>query len=86
MRIFITSSLQVIKSRMMRWTRHVERMGQMRSAYKIFGGKLKGKDYGKVRVEGRIILEWILNKYGGNAWTGFIWLRIGTCGGRLWTQ
>jgi hypothetical protein len=26
---------------------------------------------------GKIILEWILGKYGGKAWTGCIWLRIG---------
>jgi hypothetical protein len=29
-------------------------------------------------VDGRIILEWILRKYGGKLWTGCIWLRIGT--------
>jgi hypothetical protein len=28
----------------------------------------------------KIILEWILGKYCGNVWTGFIWLRIGTNG------
>jgi hypothetical protein len=33
-------------------------------------------------VAGRLKLEWILEKYGGKVWTGFIWLRIGT-GGRL---
>jgi hypothetical protein len=28
----------------------------------------------------RIILEWILVKYGGEVWVGFIWLRIRTSG------
>jgi hypothetical protein len=30
---------------------------------------------------GRIILKCILDKWDGEAWTGSIWLRIGTCGG-----
>jgi hypothetical protein len=33
------------------------------------------------RIDGRIILEWILGKEGGKLWTGFIWLRIGTTTG-----
>jgi len=33
----------------------------------------------------KIILEWILGKQGGTVWTGCIWLRMGTCGGILWT-
>jgi hypothetical protein len=31
-----------------------------------------------LRVDGRIILEWILKKLDGRLWNGFIWLRIGT--------
>jgi hypothetical protein len=27
-------------------------------------------------VGGRIILKWILRKWNGEAWTGFLWLRI----------
>ena len=30
-------------------------------------------------VDGRIILKWIVNNWDG-AWTGLIWLRIGTGG------
>jgi hypothetical protein len=36
------------------------------------------KDLG---VDGRIISEWILGKYGGKMWIGCIWLMIGTSGG-----
>jgi hypothetical protein len=34
-------------------------------------------------LDGRIILKWILKKWDGEAWTGLIWLRIGTGGGLL---
>ena len=36
-----------------------------------------------LNVERRIILKCIFQKLGGKAWTGLIWLRIGTGGGRL---
>jgi hypothetical protein len=34
-------------------------------------------------VDGRIILKWIFKKWNEGAWTGLIWLRIGTGGGLL---
>jgi hypothetical protein len=34
-------------------------------------------------TDGKIILQWILGKYGGKVWTGCIWLRLGTSGGFL---
>ena len=34
-------------------------------------------------VDGRIILQWILRKWNVEAWTGSIWLRIGTGDGHL---
>jgi hypothetical protein len=34
-------------------------------------------------VDGRIILKRIFKKLDGMAWTGLIWLRIGTSGGLL---
>jgi hypothetical protein len=34
-------------------------------------------------VVGKIILTWIFRKWDGDAWTGLIWLRVGTGGGLL---
>jgi hypothetical protein len=34
-------------------------------------------------VDGRIILKRIFKKWDWEAWTGLLWLRIGTDGGRL---
>jgi hypothetical protein len=52
-----------MKSRGMRWERHVARLGEMRNAYKILIGKPEEKaDSKDLGVEGRIILEWILRK------------------------
>jgi hypothetical protein len=35
-------------------------------------------------VDGRIILKLIFKKWDGEAWTGLLWLRIGTRSGRLY--
>jgi hypothetical protein len=44
---------------------------------------LREKDHLKdPRIDGRKILKWIFGKWdGGGAWTGSIWLKIGTGGG-----
>jgi len=34
-------------------------------------------------VDGKIILEWILEKQGAKVWTKCIWIRVGTNGGLL---
>jgi hypothetical protein len=39
---------------------------------------LEGRDQiGDLGVDGKVKLKWILGKYGGEMWTGFMWLRIG---------
>jgi hypothetical protein len=37
------SIIRIIKSRRMRWTGHVARMGEKRNAYRLFVGKAEGK-------------------------------------------
>jgi hypothetical protein len=32
-----------------------------------------------LRVDRTVILKWILRKYSWRVWTGFIWVRIGSC-------
>jgi hypothetical protein len=45
---------------------------------------LKGRDHCEdLGVDGRIILECMLGKYGERVWTGFMWFRIETSGGLL---
>ena len=34
-------------------------------------------------VGGRITFKWLFKTLYGEVWTGFLWLRIGTDGGRL---
>jgi hypothetical protein len=45
---------------------------------------LRERDHMKdLGVDGRIILKMILKKWVGEAWTGLLWLRVGTGGERL---
>jgi hypothetical protein len=63
-------------------------MGKIGNTYKsFFVGKLEGRYHSKdPGIVKEIILEWILGKYGGKAWTGCIWIRIGTSGRLLETR
>jgi hypothetical protein len=75
--------VRVIKSRRMRWTEHVHRIRARRDTDSVLKRKFQGnRPVGKPRVDGRIILKWIFEKWDG-AWTGLIWLIIGTGGGLL---
>jgi len=49
---------------------------------KFWSENLEGKDHsGRLGIDGKVILEWILEKQIGKVWTGFIWFRIGISGG-----
>ena len=60
--------------------------------YGVQEGRIQGFDGGNLRerdhledpgADGRIILRWIFRKWDVGAWTGLIWLRIGSGGGYL---
>ena len=68
----------------MRWAGHVAPMGERGGLYRVLVGKSERKrPLGRPRLDGRIILRWIFRKWDMGAWTGPMWLRIGTGGGHL---
>jgi hypothetical protein len=54
-------------TRVIKLAGHIVRIGETRNACNILVGKPEGKrDHsGDLGVDGKIILEWILGKYGG---------------------
>ena len=76
-----------LKSRRMRWARHVARMGEGRGVHRVLVGKPEGKrPLGRPRRRWGIILRWIFRKWEGVVGTGWSCLRIGTGGGHLWVR
>jgi hypothetical protein len=75
--------IRQIKSRRMRWSGNVARMGEDIKVYKISVGRPEGK-----RTLGRprrrwMVSEWILGRLVGCVWSGLSWLRTGIGGGLL---
>jgi hypothetical protein len=59
-------------------------MGERRGVQLFWWGNLRERDYFEdPGIDGMIILIWICRKWDVGAWTGSIWLRIGTGGGHL---
>jgi hypothetical protein len=77
------SIIRIIKSRRMRWTGHVARMGEKRKANRFLWESQRERDHWEDQdVGGWVILGRILERWDGGMWTGLVWLRIGT-GGEL---
>jgi hypothetical protein len=65
-------------------------MGGARSTYVgevytgFWCGNLRERDHLEdPGIHGRIVLRWIFRKWDVGAWTGLIWLRVGTGGRQL---
>ena len=75
------NAVRVIKSRRLRWSGHVARMEDSRSAFKILTGKPTGKrtlERPRCRWEDNIRMD--LEEICVNAGIGLRWLRIGIIG------
>jgi len=60
--------------------------GRQERCIQGFGGETCWRERGHLEdpgIDGRIIIKLIFKKWDGEAWTGLIWLRIGTGSGRL---
>jgi len=76
--------VRVIKSRRMRWARHVARMCEERGCIgSWWGNRREGDHWGDLGLDGWIILRCISRRWDVGIWTGLGWPRIQTCGGRL---
>jgi len=68
----------------MRWAGHVAHMGRCEVYTGLWWGNLREREHlGVPGVERKIMLRWSYRKWDVGAWTGSIWLRIGTGGGLL---
>jgi hypothetical protein len=57
--------IRIIKSRRIRWTGFVVRMGDMRNATKFWLKSLKVRNHSQdLGVDGRVMLKWIIGKCG----------------------
>jgi hypothetical protein len=74
----------MIKSKRMRWAGNVACMGERRDVYRFLWAQLMERDHSEdPGIDGRIILRWMFRKWDVSAWTGLMWLRIGTGGRHL---
>jgi hypothetical protein len=73
----LPDNIGLIKPRIVRWTRHVTRMGRTEVCTGFLVVKSETGHLEYLTVDGRIILKCILKRWDGREWTGVIWLRIG---------
>jgi len=78
---YASPNIRSVKPWSMRWAGHVALMGEIRNRYSILFGKHEGRDHlGHLAIDGKIMLEGILEKWGERMLTGCSLLRIGMCG------
>jgi hypothetical protein len=78
------SSFESEESSRMRWVGHVALMGERRSVYRVLVGVPVGRrPFGRLRRRWDFNIKVDLQQAGCAAWTGLIWLRVGTGGWHL---
>jgi hypothetical protein len=75
--------VRVIKSRRMRWARHVARMGRGEVCTGFWWGNRGKETTGETQCRWKDNIKMDLREVGCAVWTGFGWLRIETGGGAL---
>jgi hypothetical protein len=79
----LSNIVRVVKSRRMRWTGHVVRMGEGRGVHGVLVGRPQGKKpLRRLRRRREDNIKMDLQEV-GVVGTGWSWLRIGTGGGHL---
>jgi len=75
--LYSSPNIRVIKSRIMRWAKHIAQMGRM-EVHRVFRwGNLRKRDYLEdLSINGWIILKFIFKKWNGEQWSELTWLRI----------
>jgi hypothetical protein len=61
-------------------------MTKMRNSQHLFLNLKRGHAFEDPGVDGRIILKWILMKYGLRMLSRLVWLWVGTSGGLFWKR
>jgi hypothetical protein len=75
--------IRVIKSIRIRLVGHIARMGREEVHTGLLWGNLRKRDHLEEPGVDDRILKMDLQDVVRGAWTGLIWLRIGTCGGLM---
>jgi len=64
--------------------RHITHMWKRRKAYSVLVNNPERKmPLEDLRMDGRLILKFVVKGKNSREWTGFIWLKMGTSGGLL---
>jgi hypothetical protein len=82
--LYFWSQIVMVIKRRMRWMGYIECIGKMWNGFTFFVTKQGKVHTGGLSIEGRIILNWLLEEQGVKTWTEFGSFMIGSSGVFLW--